>query len=90
MTKTKICGLSTPEAVEAALAGGAAYLGFNFFPASPRYVTPQQAAQLAAPARGKAKIVAVMVDPDWPLIEAVAVALEPDFVQLHLDDFVLL
>ena len=86
MTKTKICGLSTPEAVEAALAGGAAYLGFNFFPASPRYVTPQQAAQLAAPARGKAKIVAVMVDPDWPLIEAVAVALEPDFVQLHGDE----
>jgi phosphoribosylanthranilate isomerase len=53
MTKTKICGLSTPEAVEAALAGGAAYLGFNFFPASPRYVTPEQAAQLAAPARGR-------------------------------------
>jgi phosphoribosylanthranilate isomerase len=86
MTKTKICGLSTPEAVEAALAGGAAYLGFNFFPASPRYVTPEQAAQLAAPARGRAKIVAVMVDPAWPLIDAVVTALMPDLVQLHGDE----
>lgn len=86
MTKAKICGLSTPEAVEAALAGGASYLGFVFFGASPRNVTPEQAAQLAAPARGKAKIVALMVDPAWPLIEAVATALSPDFVQLHGDE----
>ena len=38
MTQAKICGLSTPEAVEAALAGGAAYVGFVFFPGSPRAV----------------------------------------------------
>ena len=75
MTKAKICGLSTPEGVEAALAGGASHLGFVFVENSPRYVTPQQAAQLAAPARGKAKIVALMVDPKWPLIEAVVTAL---------------
>jgi phosphoribosylanthranilate isomerase len=86
MTKAKICGLSTPEAVDAALAGGATHLGFVFVEASPRYVTPQLAAQLAAPARGKAKIVALMVDPKWPLIEAVVTALLPDFVQLHGDE----
>lgn len=86
MTKAKICGLSTPEAVEAALAGGASYLGFVFYEASPRYVTPELAARLAAPARGRAKIVALMVDPPWPLIEAVATALDPDLVQLHGDE----
>jgi phosphoribosylanthranilate isomerase len=86
MTKAKICGLSTPESVEAALAGGATHLGFNFFPASPRYVTPELAAQLAEPARGRAKIVALMGDPGWPLIEAVVTALLPDFVQLHGDE----
>ena len=53
MAGTKICGLSTPETVAAALDGGAAFLGFNFFPASPRYLTPDAAARLAPPARGK-------------------------------------
>ena len=86
MTKAKICGLSTPEAVEAALAGGASYLGFVFYEASPRYVTPALAAQLAAPARGRAKIVALMVDPPWPLVDAVVTALDPDLVQLHGDE----
>lgn len=86
MTKAKICGLSTPEGVEAALAGGASHLGFVFYEASPRYVTPELAARLAAPARGRAKIVALMVDPPWPLIEAVANALDPDLVQLHGDE----
>ena len=86
MTKAKICGLSTPEGVAAALAGGASHLGFVFVEKSPRFVTPELAAQLAAPARGKAKIVALMVDPKWPLIEAVVTALLPDFVQLHGDE----
>ncbi len=86
MTKAKICGLSTPEGVEAALAGGAAYLGFVFFGASPRNVTPDQAAQLAQAARGRAKTVALMVDPAWPQIDAVITALNPDLVQLHGDE----
>ena len=60
---TKICGLSTPEAVRAALDGGAAFLGFMFFERSPRNVAPDAAARLAEPARGKARIVAVLVDP---------------------------
>src|SRR6516225_472704 len=42
----KICGLSTEEAVTTAVAGGAAYLGFVFYPHSPRAVTPQQATRL--------------------------------------------
>ena len=83
MTKAKICGLSTPEAVAAALEGGADYLGFNFFPKSPRYVTPEQAAALAAPARGKSKIVAVVVDPEHQWVHDMVTLLRPDFVQMH-------
>jgi phosphoribosylanthranilate isomerase len=83
MTDVKICGLSTPEAVTAALDGRAAFLGFNFFPASPRLVQPELAARLAAPARGRAKIVAIMVDPDDEALERVVHALKPDLVQLH-------
>jgi phosphoribosylanthranilate isomerase len=83
MTLAKICGLSTPETVAAALAGKAAYLGFMFFEKSPRNVTPQAAARLAAAARGKAKIVAVTVDPDDALLRELAETLRPDFIQLH-------
>ncbi|HKT53361.1 MAG TPA: N-(5'-phosphoribosyl)anthranilate isomerase, partial [Caulobacteraceae bacterium] len=61
MAGVKICGLSTPESVAAALEGGAAFVGFVFFAASPRAVAPPLAARLAAPARGKAKIAAVTV-----------------------------
>ena len=57
----KICGLTTPEAVTAALDGGASHLGFVFFPRSPRHLTPDRAAELAAPARGRAKVVAVKI-----------------------------
>ena len=79
----KICGLNTPDAVEASLAGGAAYLGFVFFPGSPRAVTPEAAAALAAPARGRARIVALLVDPTADALAAVAETLAPDMIQLH-------
>ena len=64
MTTAKICGLRTPEAVAAALDGGTSHVGFMFFPASPRDIAPEAAAALARPARGRASIVAVVVDPD--------------------------
>lgn len=83
MAGTKICGLSTPETVQAALDGGAAFLGFNFFPPSPRYLTPDAAARLAPPVRGKATIVAVTVDPDDDLIDRLMASLKPDLIQLH-------
>ncbi len=83
MTDVKICGLSTPEAVTAALDGRASFLGFNFFPASPRRVQPELAARLAVPVRGRAKIVAVMVDADDEGLDRVLRALRPDLIQLH-------
>jgi phosphoribosylanthranilate isomerase len=79
----KICGLTTPEAVEAALAGGASHLGFVFFARSPRSLSPAQAAELAGPARGEARIVAVTVDAFDEELAAIAHALEPDLIQLH-------
>ena len=80
----KICGLSTPETVRAALDGGAGYLGFVFFERSPRYLTPETAARLAEAARGKGvKVVAVLVDPDDALLESLRETLRPDLIQLH-------
>ena len=81
--KVKICGLKTAAAVEAALAGGADYVGFVFYPPSPRNIAPAAAAEIAQRARGRAKIVALLVDPDDALIERVVEALAPDLIQLH-------
>ena len=83
MVAAKICGLSTSDAVNAALAGGAAFLGFMFFPASSRDIAPETAERLARAARGKARIVAVTVDPDDALVDRLAAILKPDLIQLH-------
>ncbi|MGO4171266.1 phosphoribosylanthranilate isomerase [Bosea sp. TAF32] len=79
----KICGLSTPETMRAALDAGADMIGLNFHPKSPRFVTPERAAELADMARGKAEIVALVVD--WDLQRAAELArfLKPDWLQLH-------
>ena len=82
-TAAKICGLSTPETVRAALDGGAAYLGFMFFEKSPRNIAVEAAARLAEPARGKAKVVAVTVDPSDAEVDRIAQGLRPDLIQLH-------
>jgi phosphoribosylanthranilate isomerase len=79
----KICGLSTPEAVDAALDGGATHLGFVFFPKSPRDVDPLMAAELAGMARRRARTVAVVVDPDDALLERLSREVSPDLYQLH-------
>ncbi len=81
--KAKICGVSTPEAVSAALEGGAGWLGFMFFAKSPRNIEPDAAWRLAQPARGRAKVVAVMVDPDDVEVDRVVRLLQPDLIQLH-------
>lgn len=83
MTLAKICGLKTSEAVDAALHGGAAYLGFVSFPRSPRHIEALHAATLAERARGRAKIVAVTVDADDALLTTLAATLKPNLIQLH-------
>lgn len=82
-TDVKICGLKTREALDAALAGGADYVGLVFFPPSPRYVDLATARQLAERARGRARIVALMVDPSDALIGDVVAQVSPDIIQLH-------
>lgn len=79
----KICGLSTAEAVSAALAGGASHVGFIFFDKSPRHVEPQSAGVLRRGARGRALVVAVTVDADDAMLDAIVTAMEPDMLQLH-------
>lgn len=81
--EVKICGLSTPETLEAALAAGADMVGLNFFPKSPRHVSIAKATELAKLARGKAKIVAVMVDANDTLIASIENAVAPDLYQAH-------
>lgn len=82
-TEVKICGLSGEEGVDAALEAGADFLGFMFFPPSPRNVSLERAAELAARARGKARIVAVTVDGDDTLFREISETLRPDLLQLH-------
>lgn len=82
-TIVKICGLSTAESVGAALKAGADMVGFVFFPPSPRAILPEPAAALAAPARGRAEVVALTVDMDDPGLDAVVAGFAPDWLQLH-------
>lgn len=80
----KICGLKTPEAIDAALDGGATHVGFIFFLKSPRNVDVETAAQLAGRARARgAKTVAVTVDADDAFIESIVTLAKPDMLQLH-------
>jgi phosphoribosylanthranilate isomerase len=82
-TEVKICGLRSEPALDAALAGGADYVGFVFYPRSPRNIEPAAARALADRARGRAKIVALLVDPDDALLDSVIDTVAPDIVQLH-------
>ncbi len=82
-TEVKICGLSQEESVDSALEAGADFVGFVFFPPSPRNIAPERAAALAKRARGRAGIVALTVDADDALLRAISESLRPDLLQLH-------
>jgi phosphoribosylanthranilate isomerase len=83
MTRVKICGLTTPETLDAALGAGADFVGAVSFPRSPRHLDLVAAAALFERARGRSRIVAVTVDADDPLLTEIALILRPDLVQLH-------
>jgi phosphoribosylanthranilate isomerase len=79
----KICGLTQPDTLEAAIRARADYAGFNFFPPSPRFLPLAQAPDLAARAEGRIGRVGVFVDAeDGAIAEAVAAA-RLDAIQLH-------
>jgi phosphoribosylanthranilate isomerase len=79
----KICGLSTPETLDAALVAGADMVGFVFFPPSPRHVSLEVARDLGRLVKGRAKKVALSVDADDALLANSIDALQPDILQLH-------
>ena len=79
----KICGLSTPQTLTAALAAGADMVGFVFFEPSPRNIAMDAAKSLGAQTADSAKKVALSVDADDALLDAIVENLQPDFMQLH-------
>jgi phosphoribosylanthranilate isomerase len=79
----KICGLSTPETLDASLDAGADMVGFVFFPPSPRHLQFDVARALGERVRGRAQKVALTVDADDAFLQSVIEALKPDIVQLH-------
>ena len=79
----KICGVSDVESVEIAVTEGADYLGFNFFEASPRYVTAAHAASLLDGVPDDVAKVGVFVDPDPSLLDDVLGQTRLDYIQLH-------
>ena len=81
--RVKICGLSTHEGLQAVADTGAAYVGFVFFPKSPRNVSIEQARELAlATPVGLAKV-ALVVDADNAFLDAITDAVPLDMLQLH-------
>ncbi|RDE05091.1 phosphoribosylanthranilate isomerase [Sphingomonas aracearum] len=83
MTTAKICGLSTDEALDAAIAGRASHVGFVFFAASPRNVTFDRAGALAARVPDGIGRVGVFVDPADDLVLQAARDGRLDVLQLH-------
>jgi len=79
----KICGISTAEAMNAAIEGGAAFVGLVFYQPSPRAVTPQQAAALAALVPGDIVKTGLLVDADDATIEEILEGVALDLLQLH-------
>ncbi len=81
MIRVKICGINTPDAFDAARA--ADWVGFVFFPASPRFVTPYQAAALSARNEGGPQRVGLFVSPTDSDIEFTLAALRLDVLQVY-------
>ncbi len=79
----KICGLDSAEAVAAAVAGGASFVGFVFYPPSPRSLTAEQAAALAPGVAPGIARVGVFVDPDDAALAEVVAKVPLDLLQFH-------
>ncbi|WP_420586362.1 phosphoribosylanthranilate isomerase [Ruegeria sp.] len=79
----KICGLTAPDHVRAAVDAGARYLGFNFFPKSPRYVSPEQAASLSGHVPVGVAKVALVVNASDALLDEITATAPVDMLQLH-------
>ncbi len=84
----KVCGMTTAEGIDAAVAAGVDAVGFVFFPQSKRYVSPERAARLAASVPKHIVKVAVFLHPSQAELDAVLGGFRPDVVQTdHVDFF---
>jgi len=81
--EVKICGLTTPDMIDAAIDAGADYIGLVSFPKSPRHVGLDTAADLAAHAQMRAHVVVLTVDASDAHLADIAADVGPDFIQLH-------
>ena len=79
----KVCGLSAPDSMAAAIEAGARFVGFVFYPPSPRAVSPAMAAELARLAPTGVRAVGLFVDPDDESLDAVLSQVPLDMLQLH-------
>lgn len=79
----KVCGLKTPDALDAALDAGADFVGFVFFEPSPRHLRFDMAQTLGARVQGRARKVALTVDAPDETFEKIVASLKPDMLQLH-------
>jgi phosphoribosylanthranilate isomerase len=85
-TRLKICGLTREEDVDAAVAAGADAIGFVFYPPSPRYLTPQRAAELARRIPPFVDVVGLFVNADADAVRAACNALPINLLQFHGDE----
>src|SRR5437867_481206 len=79
----KICGITNIEDALAALGSGASALGFNFWPRSPRYITPESARRLIENLPSGILKIGVFVDEDRAVVAQMARSVGLDIVQLH-------
>ncbi len=84
--KAKICGLTDAPTLDAAVRAGAGYVGFMFFPPSPRAIRPEQAAPLVRSVPEQVQSVGVFVDPDDALLDRVLAEVPLDMLQLQGDE----
>lgn len=83
MIQVKICGVRTPETIQAAINGGANFIGLVFAPGSPRYISPEEASGLVKAIPPGPHITGLFVDPDDDLLNRVTRQVKLDYIQLH-------
>ncbi len=79
----KICGITSRDALDAAVRGGAAYAGFVLFPPSPRHLAPEAAAQFVRELPRETRSVVLTVDADDALIDIIRDQVRPNYIQAH-------
>lgn len=83
MPDAKICGITSVEALDAAIDGGARFVGFVTYPKSPRFLTMDKLSALARRAAGRVETVLVTVSADDAHLTTAVAATQPDWIQLH-------